>query len=218
MRKILFAAALAFAPATALAQADGPVVRPQLYTADEKFEIGAVVGYVSNDPYHRVVVPGIVATYHYGDRSAIEVHAGYQMYTEKQLMNQVVSKIGRRPSIVSRPQYFVTANYAWTPIYGKLNAFGEIVLHYDFYLLAGAGVVGDEIEINRGGGGGGAVTQTIQQKVFPVTDFAFGQHFFLSKRTAIRAELRPYIFWEQINNKWDPNGDVQILLGFSLIL
>ena len=216
MRKTLLAVALALAPTSALAATDGPVVRPQLYTANEKFEIAAVVGYVSNDPYHRVVVPGVIASYHYGDRSAIEVHAGYQIYTEKQLMNQVVSKIGRRPNVVSRPQYFVTANYSWTPIYGKLNAFGEIVLHYDFYLLAGAGVVGDEIEVNSGTAG--AVTQTIQQKVFPVTDFAFGQHFFLSKRTAIRAELRPYIFWEQINNKWDPNGDVQILLGFSLIL
>lgn len=202
-------------PAVASAQVEGPVVRPQKYTASEKIEVGVLVGYVSNDPYNRIIVPGIVGTYHYGEHSAIEVHGGYALYTEKQLLGQVQNKIARDPDVVSRPQFFVTGNYVWSPVYGKLNAFGELVLHYDMYVLAGAGIVSDEIETNT------AQTPSVKtttNKIFPATDIALGQHFFFSKKTALRVEIRPYIFWEQINNKWDPNGDVQINLGFTLLL
>jgi outer membrane beta-barrel protein len=208
-------AALAL-PGAALAQSsDGPVVRPQKYTASEKIEIGPLIGYVSNDPYNRIIVPGIVGTYHYGEHSAVEVHGGYAIYTQKQLQNQVFQKIGRDPDVISRPTFFVTGNYVWSPIYGKLNAFGELVLHYDMYVLAGAGIVSDEIETNTAGT---PSVKTVTNKIFPATDFALGQHFFLSKKTALRVEIRPYIFWEQIDNKWDPNGDVQINLGFTLLL
>jgi outer membrane beta-barrel protein len=100
----------------------------------------------------------------------------------------------------------------WTPIYGKINAFGEVVLHYDLFVLAGAGVTSDEIEITNAAG-----VSTFTTKVFPATDFSLGQRFYLSRRIALRVELRPYIFWEQINNKWDPNGDVQIDTGLSFL-
>jgi len=217
VRSLLVLAAVAFSslPAVTFAQVDGPVVRPQKYTASEKIEIGALVGYVSNDPYNRIIVPGIAAAYHYGEHSAIELHAGYGIYTNKQLLGQVRNKIARDPDVVSRPTFFVTGNYMWSPIYGKLNAFGELVLHYDMYVLAGAGIVSDEIETNTAGT---PSTKTITNKIFPATDVALGQHFFFSKKTALRVEIRPYIFWEQINNKWDPNGDVQINLGFTLLL
>jgi outer membrane beta-barrel protein len=208
--------AIAALPGTVLAQtSDGPVVRPQKFTSAEKIEIGLLVGYVSNDPYNRIIVPGGVASYHFGDTSAIEVHGGYGIYTNKQLLGQVRQKIARDPDVVSRPTFFVTGNYVWSPIYGKLNAFGELVLHYDMYVLGGAGIVSDEIETNTSGS---PSVKTVQSKIFPVTDFGLGQHFFLSKKTALRVEIRPYIFWEQINDKWDPNGDVQINLGFTLLL
>ena len=214
VRSLLFAA-LAF-PAVASAQVDGgPVVRPQKYTAGEKIELGVMAGYVSNDPYNRIIVPSVVGTYHYGEHSAVEVHGGYAIYTQKQLQNQVFQKIGRDPDVISRPTFFVTGNYVWSPIYGKLNAFGELVLHYDMYVLAGAGIVSDEIETNTAGT---PSVKTVSSKIFPATNFALGQHFFFSKKTALRVEIRPYTFWEQIDNKWDPNGDVQINLGFTLLL
>lgn len=217
MRALVLAALATLAlPSVALAAgADGPVVRPQKFTTSEKIEIGVLAGYVSNDPYNRVIVPGIVGSYHYGDHSAIEVHGGYAMYTSKQLLGQVRDKIARDPDVVSRPQFFVTGNYVWSPIYGKLSAFGELVLHYDLYVLGGLGVVSDEIETNSSST---PSVKTVSDKIFPVTNLAIGQHFFLSKKTAIRAEIRPYIFWEQIDEKWDPNGDVQINLGFTLLL
>lgn len=213
MKRLLLVAAL-LAPSAAFAKAsEGPVVRPQLYTAGNKFEISLVAGYVSNDPYYRIIAPGASIAYHFNDRSAIEVHAAVNLHSEKQLYSQVRQQVGRDPDIVSRPQFFVTGNYMWAPIYGKINAFGEVVLHYDLYVLAGLGVVMDEIET----GSAGVPDRTIATKVFPATDFAIGQHFFFSKRVAARVEIRPYIFWEQINNKWDPNGDVQILGGLSLL-
>lgn len=202
-------------PGVASAQFEGPVVRPQKFTTSEKIEIGVMAGYVSNDPYSRVVVPSIVGSYHYGEHSAIEVHGGYGLYTDKQLIGQVRTKIARDPDVVSRPTFFVTGNYVWTPVYGKLSAFGELVLHYDLYVLGGLGVVSDEIETNTSST---PSVKTVSSKIFPVTNFAIGQHFFLSKKTALRVEIRPYTFWEQIDNKWDPNGDVQINLGFTLLL
>ena len=117
------------------------MVRPQIFNAGNKFEITGAVGYVSNDPYNRVIVPSGLITYHFSERSAIDVHAGYAIYSPKQLLSQVRQKIGRDPDVVSRPQFFITGNYMWTPIYGKINAFGEIVLHYDLYVLGGLGAL-----------------------------------------------------------------------------
>lgn len=195
--------------------ADGPVVRPQLYSAGNKFEFSPMVGYVSNDPYYRIITPGAMLSYHYSDRSAIEAHIGYDMNSAKQLLSQVRQKISRDPDVVSRPKFFVTGNYSWTPIYGKLDAFGEIVAHYDLYVLGGLGICQDEIETNTTTT---PSSQSIASKVFPVTDVAIGQHFFLSRHVGIRAEVRPVITWENINNKWDPNGDVEINVGLTFLL
>jgi outer membrane beta-barrel protein len=212
MKRIVLALAFLALPGVAHAYTDGPVVRPQLYSSNDKFEISPTVGYVSNDPYNRIIIPGAMVDIHFGERSAIDIHGGYGLYSGKQLLSQVNQKIGHDPDVVSRPKFFLTGNYMWTPIYGKINAFGEVVLHYDLFVLAGAGVTSDEIEITNAAG-----VSTFTTKVFPATDFSLGQRFYLSRRIALRVELRPYIFWEQINNKWDPNGDVQIDTGLSFL-
>ncbi len=209
---LLFAAGL---PVTASAAAtEGPVVRPQRYSTADSTELSLVVGYVTNDPYNRVIVPGISGIYRLDNHRAIEVHGGYGIYSDKDLLDQVRQKIGRDPNLISRPQWFLTGNYLWTPLYGKINAFAEVVLHYDLYVLAGAGLTGDEVETNSAGT---PSVKTVQSKIFPVTDFAIGQHFFLSRSAALRIEFRPYIFWEQIDGKWDPNADVQLLTGLSYL-
>jgi hypothetical protein len=82
-------------------------------------------------------------------------------------------------------------------------------------VLAGVGFSSDQIETTTGAAP--SATSKIATNVVPVTDFAIGQHFFFSKHTALRLEIRPYIYWEQINNKVDPNGDVQILGGLSFL-
>lgn len=201
----------ASAPAAAF---EGPVVRPQLYTSQGKIEFAPLIGYVSNDPYNRIIAPGAALTYHFGESSALDIHGGVCLYSGKQLLSQVRQKIGRDPSVVSKPQFFLTGNYMWTPIYGKLSAFGEVVLHYDLYALAGVGFSSDQIETTSGAAPGNSKLST---SVVPVTDFAIGQHFFFSKHVALRLEVRPYIYWEQINNKVDPNGDVQIVGGLSFL-
>ena len=214
--RALFVAAVLFAlPGTAFASpADGPVVRPQTYSTGNKFELTPVAGYVSNDPYYRIIAPGVMATYQYSDRSAFEAHVFFDVNSEKTLLSQVRAQAKHDPEVVSRPKLTVTGDYMWSPIYGKLNAFGEVVLHYDFYLLGGVGVCQDEIQTSAATPGAVPVATS---KVFPVTDMAFGQHFFLSRHVALRTELRPVITWENINGKWDPNGDVQINLGLSLL-
>lgn len=208
-------AAISALPARALASpADGPVVRPQMYSTGNKFEVTPVVGYVSNDPYYRIIAPGVMVTYHYSDRSAIEGHVNFNVNSEKQLLSQVRAQAKHEPDVVSRPKIVATGDYVWTPVYGKLNAFGEVVLHYDLYVLGGLGISQDEIQTSAATPG---AVPVVNSKVFPVTDVGLGQHFFLSRHIALRTELRPVIVWENINGKWDPNGDVQINLGLSLL-
>jgi outer membrane beta-barrel protein len=215
MKRLLLAIPLLLAPAVARAGvSDGPVVRPQIFTSSNKLELGFGVGYVSNDPYNRIIVPAGIISYHWNDRSAFEVHLCYGLYSGKQLLSQVRQKHGQDPDVVSRPQFFASGNYVWTPVYGKINAFGEVVLHYDLFVLAGLGVASDQIETANVANPNGTFTN----KIFPLTDLSIGQRFFLSRKVALRIEVRPYIFWEQIDNKITPNGDVQILTGLSLLL
>lgn len=204
----------------AQAQSSAPqsgVVRPALFSKARRVEIAPFFGYVSNDPWTTGYIPGGAVTYHMTERTALDFTAGYGIYADKTLVAQVVNETGNRPRVISRPLYFVTGNYAWAPIYGKLNLLGEFVLHYDLFVVGGVGVAGDQIEVNRRTSGG-AVEQIISTQVFPVIDFGFGQRFFLNDWFALRIDVRPYVFLEFIDGQLDPNTDTQIAFGASFLL
>jgi outer membrane beta-barrel protein len=198
------------------AQTGRGVVRPALFTKAKRIEISPFFGYVSNDPWTTGYIPGASVVYHLSDRTALDFTAGYGLYSNKTLVDQVIQETGNPPTLISRPSYFVTANYAWSPLYGKLNLLGEVVVHYDLFLVGGVGVAGDEIEVNKRTGG--TVEQSISTQIFPVVDFGVGQRFFLNNWFAVRLDVRPYVFLEFIDGQLDPNGDVQVAFGLSFLL
>ena len=213
MAASLLGLALAY---TAPAQASG-VVRPPLFSKAKRIEISPFFAYVSNDPWTNGYIPGATITYHLTERTALDFTIGYGIYSDKILVEQVVQETGNRPRVISRPTFFLTGNWAWSPIYGKLNLLGEFVLHYDLFLVGGVGIAGDQIELNTRTSGGVA-EQTISTQIFPVIDFGVGQRFFFNSWLALRIDIRPYIFLEFIDGQMDPNGDVHIAFGLSFLL
>lgn len=201
---------------SAHAQQSG-VVRPPLFSTARRIEIAPYFAYVSNDPWVTGFIPAAAVTYHMSERTALDFTAGYGVYSDKTLVQQVVNETGNRPRVISRPQYYVTGNWAWSPIYGKLNLLGEFVLHYDLFLVGGVGVAGDQIEVNKRTSGGSA-EQTFSTQVFPVVDFGFGQRFFFNDWFAVRVDIRPYVYLEFIDGQLDPNGDTQLAFGLSFLL
>lgn len=182
-----------------------------------RFEIAPTVALVANDPWTRGLIPEMALTWHMADANALELTFGYGVYFNKNLVNQVYRQTDHPPERIPRPRLFLTGNYAFSPVYGKLSFLGELVVHHDLFVVAGGGAALDEIEVIRSDASG-VVENSFTTVVSPVVDFGVGERFFLGPRVAIRFDLRPYVFFEIIDGKVSPNADVQIALGTSFLL
>ncbi len=91
-----------------------------------------------NDAFYTKVGGGIAANYHFADSLALSLH--YDKFGIAQSDNVRIAKRELKSLLLSsKLDWTAGADFLWTPIYGKL-AFGNTIVQYDLFLLAGAGV------------------------------------------------------------------------------
>jgi outer membrane beta-barrel protein len=195
--------ALAAPAAAATARADAfgqriPPVSGQLYTKAGRFELTPTANLSLNDAFFSKYFFGGKIGYHFteafsmsaafatgfaratGSTSVCPGNEGCKPASEAQL-NQVPGELTSVGGV----------EVAFSPIYGKLNAFAERVLHFDLSLLAGADLIRHRevlsaIEANAGGSAG--------------TRSTFGGHVGLGARVffwrsmALRLEVKDYLY------------------------
>src|SRR6185503_5188415 len=97
----------------------------------------------------------------------------------------------------------VAAGARWAPIYGKLNLFADLPVHFQAYLGAGGGVAGMErtsvtyclAPSTTDQAGNPLCDQPLDEKrVSPLAQFGGGLRFFLGQHAALRLEARDYTF------------------------
>lgn len=104
---------------------------------------------------------------------------------------------------------FALARFA--PIYGKFNLASEVSVHFQAYLLGGAGVASVHREsVNLCADPGTTTCQTYQQSdaIKPVGEIGGGFRFYLGRTWSLRAEVRGYLFsssYKQANDLTDPS-------------
>jgi outer membrane beta-barrel protein len=98
-----------------------------------------------------------------------------------------------------RRQLMFDAALVYSLAHAKMR-FGGAITHFDFFLLAGGGVVDSAVSSGIAGTGG------------------FGLKFFLGKAYAVRLDLRDHIFRQQLLAESFLVNDISATLGFSLYL
>jgi outer membrane beta-barrel protein len=227
----LLAALAAFAlpapapAATASADAFGrriPPISGQLHTKAGKVELTPTANLSLNDAFFSKYFFGAKAGYHFtewlslsghfaggfaretGSTQVCPANQGCHDATEAQL-NQVP---GELKSVVG-------VEVGLSPIYGKLNAFAEGVLHFDLSLLLGADWIRYRGVLPAAEANAGAD---------PATEGAFGGHVglgarvFLGRSLALRLEVKDYLYRVDVLGESTLQNQLFTELGLSFFL
>jgi outer membrane beta-barrel protein len=111
------------------------------------------------------------------------VTARFDYFGDQELENVITAKqVLQSQLYATRLHYLSALDFVWTPIYGKLATFNKIV-HFDLYLLAGAGIAGGE------------------QGVLPATEIGIGERIFLTDWCSAGVEGRYAFYVDNANGE-----------------
>lgn len=89
---------------------------------------------------------------------------------------------------------------AWSPLYGKVRLVAGSIWRYDFYLLAGPGVVVDPVSYGIAG------------------NFGVGVRVFLHQAVALRFEIRDYLYGQELLSEHYVVNDLAFTAGIGILL
>jgi outer membrane beta-barrel protein len=94
----------------------------------------------------------------------------------------------------------VFGSLAWSPLYGKVRLVAGSIWRYDFYFLAGPGVVVDPVSYGLAG------------------NFGVGMRVFLHEAVALRFEVRDYLYGQELLAEDYLVNDLSFSAGVGVLL
>jgi outer membrane beta-barrel protein len=126
-------------------------VQRKVYLKKGRFELAPSVGLSVNDPYYSKVNASVRAAYYLADSLALAVRGSAMQVLPSDDVRTAKRVFNNSQIFFSEPQLAGLADVEWSPLYGKV-AFLNSILHFDAYLLGGAGVVFTEASGQDGRG------------------------------------------------------------------
>ncbi|NPC86367.1 outer membrane beta-barrel domain-containing protein, partial [Pyxidicoccus fallax] len=200
----------ALPPLTDITQEDRvKSVQRKVYLKKGRFELTPLVSISVNDPFYSKFGASLRGAYYLADTLAIaargtvmQVLPSDDVRTAKRTFN---SKIYN-----SVPQWSAMGDVEWSPLYGKV-AFLNSILHFDGYLLAGAGVVQTQ-------------TSSLPDRgLNPAADLGLGMRFVAKDYVAVNVALINTSYVDQplgsskgaIQNVMTLNAGISLFLPFK---
>ncbi|MFY2557677.1 outer membrane beta-barrel domain-containing protein [Corallococcus terminator] len=199
----------ALPPLTDITQEDRvKSVQRKVYRKQGRFELTPLISVSVNDPFYSKVGASLRGAYYLADTLAISARGSLMQVvpsddvrTAKRTFN---SKIYN-----SVPEWSAMGDVEWSPLYGKV-AFLNSILHFDGYLLAGAGVVKTETSSLPGRG------------LNPAADLGLGMRFVAQDFIAVNVALINTSYVDQplgsskgaIQNVMTLNAGISLFLPF----
>jgi outer membrane beta-barrel protein len=170
--------------ADALWQPPTEVVQARQVEKRRAIELVALFGVIPNDAFLVYLPLGLRAAYHFSEHWGVELSFEANLSIETGLREYLEENDAElRARIRDRQQLRAGVSAVWSPAYGKLAA-GRAVLHFDGYLLGGAGVLRT------------AEAQEVAQPAAIRPDFHLGAGLrgLFGSRWVVRVELRQYLY------------------------
>lgn len=200
-----------------------PPVSGQGFTSENRFEISPGIGFSLDDPFFEKFVPQLSLGYHIKS-FYVGVAGGYAISTFAGNVTACTSggscgtpTASQQNQLPGQMSAMFFGEGGWTPIYGKINLFGEKVVHFDFSLLLGVG--GISVHTAQSPQGAAANVAAGDAFSFALTP-GIGEHVFLSEHVAIAAELRDYVYFVGTgpSNQQGAQNQLMFNLGLSFLL
>jgi outer membrane beta-barrel protein len=166
-------------------------VQRKVYLKRHRFELAPFFAFSVNDPYFTKVGASLRGGYYLADTLALAARVS-AWRTLKHEDARTAKFAFQSQVFASRPVWSALADVEWSPLYGKV-AFLNDILHFDAYLLGGAGVVTTEASAAR-------VTVNGQETVrgpSPAVDLGVGARFVARDFIAVNVALINTTFVDQ---------------------
>jgi outer membrane beta-barrel protein len=161
-----------------------------------RFELQPFWGFTFNDQFVSHDSPGIGLNYWITNVLAVGLNGSYyEPFNVDSDFNFQTRRAARVNVPLTEYQWGAAFNFTYAPIIGKFSGFGDFIFQYDAYVVGGVGA--------------------LSTRPIPVIDpdnraFSFeprlafnagiGIHVFMNRWFAVTAELRDYIFNDQLEN------------------
>ncbi len=117
-------------------------VQRKVYLKKSRFELAPSVATSINDPYYSKYALAVRGAYYLADTLALSARFTWMQVLPNDDVRTAKRNFQSR-IFFSVPLWSMMADVEWSPIYGKVAIFNSI-LHFDAYLLGGAGLVNTE--------------------------------------------------------------------------
>jgi len=125
-------------------------VQRKVYLKKNRFELAPSIFYVVNDPYFTKFGASVRGSWFLADTLAISARGSlYQVSGNDDV--RIAKRTFQSRIFYSVPQWSAMADVEWSPVYGKIAIWNDI-LHFDGYLLGGVGVMNTETSSAPGRG------------------------------------------------------------------
>lgn len=195
-------------------------IRPvsgSLFIRKGRSELEPMVGISVNDAFFQKYMFGLKYQYHLSDNLGIELGGAFGISMASGNVNICrpegcgtpdKSQLKGTPGDIGM---IVGLGANWSPLYGKINLMAEKVIHFDTFFMGGL----DGIQYKQ------PVLDLTQD---PASTFAFGghigvgQHFVFNDFSALRVELRDYVYQGQraVNGAYQSHLENQLMLDIGV--
>jgi outer membrane beta-barrel protein len=235
MRKViaLFVGAIVCLPTVARAEkerksplTDAPVIRKRLELRDKRFEFGVGAGVTIGQDFYNALLVMPKLAYHFNDWISLAGVGGFNLTpTWKSSFNSDVSgALPSPPTATLKSPYAADAvatmnhiGYAllgqveFIPLSGKIALLSSLFSYFDFYILAGGGIVNlAASDPTPGACANSDPTKPLRCQAYTASELAItagvGAHAFVSRWAAINLELHDLIYKNNASGR-DVNGD-----------
>jgi len=121
---------------------DGDAVRKRLLLREGRYSIAPGFGFTLNDAFSRTALVGAALRYNFTDTIALGASYHYGIAFDSALAEDIAAK---RPGKVGQAGFsnvsqVVSAELAYTPLFGKLALFNRVAFNYDLQAIVGGGL------------------------------------------------------------------------------
>jgi outer membrane beta-barrel protein len=225
---------IVFAPLAAHAQRkspleDAPAIRKRVELRETRFEIGAGLTSTITQDFYNTYMLGGRAAFHINDWLSIAAFGNFALANSGTGFNDRLVQVlppntpmplprdpmaAQATGSMQQIKAIVGGQLEFTPFTGKYSLFGKLFAHYDFYILAGGGLM--DVQPTNSAVCTGAMLQTSTagqpQSYCGVSGFkpgpqaGLGLHTFFNNWFALNVELRDFVARLNPSGR-DVNGD-----------
>jgi outer membrane beta-barrel protein len=177
-------------------------------------------GMITNDPFIRRILFGANIGYHITEIFQFELQGSFspnfKQGDHKAITRQIVNSNQVAPEI-SRMMYHVTANFNFSPFYGKVATIGRSAIIFDIYGTAGAGIVGTEDDLEIVDATDDPLALATHRQVHPAITFGGGVRVAFTNTFGLRFEVRSLSYINAIEStNLELKNNLTLILGASI--